>query len=64
MNGQQAEKDEPMVAESEHAEIENQWRSQPNHRRREQIINPGLPGLLLPAADNDSRMGIRPRIRP
>ena len=25
---------------------------------------PGFPGLLLPAADNDSRMGIRPRIRP
>ena len=26
--------------------------------------NPGFPGLLLPAADNDSRMGIRPRIWP
>ena len=44
MNGQQAEKDEAMIVESEHAEIENQWRSQPNHRRREQIINPSRPG--------------------
>ena len=28
------------------------------------VLEPGFPGLLLPAADNDSRMGIRPRIRP